>query len=126
MDWARYSLVTAGWQKLCEGTKGLRRKVWTWTKILILNIYVILSRFTHFFEISGQKSAILGQEVHYYMVYIAFYTELNWQICNYAQKRRICRGNSKYACYEHFMAIFALAERLPTPATLGHRNNYSH
>ena len=24
------------------------------------------------------------------------------------------------------MAIFALAERLPTPATLGHRNNYSH
>ena len=111
---------------MCEGTKGLRRKVWTWTKILILNIYVILSRFTHFFEISGQKSAILGQEVHYYMVYIAFYTELNWQICNYAQKRRICRENSKYTFYEHFMAIFALAERLPTPATLGHRNNYSH
>ena len=29
---------TAGWQKLCEGTKGLCRKVWTWTKILSPNI----------------------------------------------------------------------------------------
>ena len=111
-----------------EGTKGLRRKVWTRTKIY-LRYFVAILRFVAIhtlFEISGQKSAILGQEEHYYMVYIAFYTELNWQICNYAQKRRICRGNSKYAFYEHFMAIFALAERLPTPATLGHRNNYSH
>ena len=62
VDWVRYSLVTAGWQKLCEGTKGLRRKVWTWTKILsltyaILSRYYDLSRFAHFFEISGQKSA---------------------------------------------------------------------
>ena len=31
------------------------------------------------------------------MVNIAFYAELNFQICNYAQKRRICRENSKYA-----------------------------
>ena len=35
------------------------------------------------------KTVLLGQEVHYYMVYIAYFTELNLQICDYAQKRRI-------------------------------------
>ena len=39
----------------------------------------------------------LGQEVQYGMVYIAYHTELDLQICNYAQKWRICRENSKYA-----------------------------
>ena len=34
----------------------------------------------------GSKKVFLGQEVHYYMVYIAYFTELNLQICNYAQK----------------------------------------
>ena len=52
------------------------------------------------------------------MVYIAYFTELILQICNYAQKQRICRENSKYALDENFMAIFALAEMLPTSATL--------
>ena len=33
-----YSPSFAGWQKLCEGTKGLRRKVWIWTKILSPNM----------------------------------------------------------------------------------------
>ena len=91
----------AGWQKLCEGLKGLRRKVWTQTKILSPNIrYFVanwdLSRFTHFLEIFGQKKCLfrsktvfLGQEVHYSMVYIAYFTELNLQIWDYAQKRRI-------------------------------------
>ena len=37
----------------------------------------------------GSKTAFLGQEVHYYMVYIAYFTELNLQICDYDQKRRI-------------------------------------
>ena len=32
--------------------------------------------------------------------------------------RRICRENSKYAPNESFVAIFVLAERLPTSATL--------
>ena len=40
--------------------------------------------------------------VHYYMVYITYYTELNLQIRNYAQKRRICRENSKYTPDEFF------------------------
>ena len=37
----------------------------------------------------GSKTVFLGQEVHYYMVYIEYFTELILQICNYAQKRRI-------------------------------------
>ena len=32
------------------------------------------------------KSHVL-QEVHYYMVYIAYFTELNLQNCDYVQKR---------------------------------------
>jgi len=81
-----------------------------------------LSRFTHFLEIFGKnalfwsKRVFLGQEIHYYMVCIAYFTRLNWQICNYAQKR--CRKKRKYAFDENFHAIFALAELLPTSATL--------
>ena len=52
------------------------------------------------------------------MVYIAYYTELNLQNGNNAQKQRICRGNSKNAPDEIFLGIFALAQRLPTSATL--------
>ena len=39
----------------------------------------------------GSKTVFLGQEVHFYMVYIAYFIELNLQICDYAQKRHICR-----------------------------------
>ena len=35
----------SGWQKLREGTEGLRRKVWTRTKILSPNLCAILSRY---------------------------------------------------------------------------------
>ena len=48
----------------------------------------------------------LGQEVHYYMVYIAYFTELNSKIWEYAQKRRICRENCKYALDERFHGHF--------------------
>ena len=37
----------------------------------------------------GSKTVFLGQEVHFYMVYIAYFTELILQICDFAQKRRI-------------------------------------
>ena len=50
------------------------------------------------------------------MVCIAYYTEFNVQICNYAQKQRIYRGNRRLT--KVFMVIFALAEILPTSATL--------
>ena len=68
---------------------------------------------TQFLEIFGQKkclfgskSVFLGQEVHYYNVYIAYLTELNLQICDYAQKQRICREICKYAFEENFYGCF--------------------
>ena len=51
------------------------------------------------------------------MVYIAYFTELNLQICDYAQKRSICCKNFEYS--QNFMAIFAFDQGLPTSATLG-------
>ena len=75
-----------------------------------------------FWETLGKKVIfwvrVLGQEVHYYMVYIAYYTELNLQICNYVQKRRICREIANTRLTKVFVASFALVERLPTSATL--------
>ena len=99
-----------------RGTGGPRRKVWSWTKILSPKIrYFVankdLSRFTHFLEIFGQKKCLfgskivfLGQEVH--LVYIAYFSELNLQIRDYAQKQRICRENCKYALDESFHGHF--------------------
>ena len=40
------------------------------------------------------------------MVYSTYYTELNLQICNYAQKWRICYKNSKYEFDENFYDHF--------------------
>ena len=60
----------------------------------------------------------LGQEVHYYMVNIAYFIELILQFCDYAQKRRICRENCKKRLTKICMAIFAPDERLPSSATL--------
>ena len=40
------------------------------------------------------------------MVYIAYFTELNLQICDYAQKRHICRENCKYALDKNFHGHF--------------------
>ena len=72
-----------------------------------------MSRFTHFLEIFGQKKCLfgsktvfLGQKVHYYMVYIAYFIELILQICDCAQKRRIWRENCKYAFDENFRCHF--------------------
>ena len=80
---------------------GPRRKVWTRKKTLS-RTHAILSRIKicrdlrNFWRSLGKKSAFLGQkkvflgqEVLYYMVYIAYFTELILQICDYAQKRRI-------------------------------------
>ena len=50
----------AGWQNLCEGTKGLRRKVWTRTKISSTNIryFVVILRFVAIFAVFGRLGAI--------------------------------------------------------------------
>ena len=68
--------------------------------------------------ILGSKTVFLGQEVHYHMVHIAYHTELNMQIRNSEQKRRICRENRKYAPDEIALATFTLDERLSISATL--------
>ena len=54
----KWGISETVWQKLHGSTGGTRQKVWTWTKILSPNI------------------RYFGQKVHYYMVYIAYYTHL--------------------------------------------------
>ena len=115
---------------MCEGTKGRRQKVDTQTKILSPNIryFVAILRFVAIYALFGNLRAkevpfgsnkvFFGQEVHYYMVYFAYYTEFNVQICDYAQKGHICRENRKYAHDENFDGHFCFRQRLPTSATL--------
>ena len=57
------------------------------------------------------KIMFLGQEVHYYMVYIAYFTELNLQFCDYAQKLCIFCENCKYAFDENFHVHFCLGRK---------------
>ena len=47
----------------------------------------------------GSKTVFFGQEVYYL-------TELNLQICDYAQKQRICRENCKHALDKNFHGHF--------------------
>ena len=61
----------------------------------------------------------LGQEVHYYMVYIAYFTELNLQICDHAEKNNAFDAKIVNTLLTKiFIAIFAPDERLPSSATL--------
>ena len=60
----------------------------------------------------------LGQEVHYYMVCIAYFTELILQICDYAQKDAFDAKIVNTRLTKIFIAIFAPDERLPSSATL--------
>ena len=69
------TLGGAGWQKLCKGMKGVRRK--GWTKISSTNIpyFVAILRFVAIFAVFGRFRAnkcffgtttvFLGQEVRY-------------------------------------------------------------
>ena len=66
----------------------------------------------------------LGQEVHYYMVYIAYFTELNLQICDYAQNDPFVAKIVNMRLTKIFVAIFAPDERLPSPATLKYKVLY--
>ena len=72
------------------------------------------------------KTVLLGQEVHYNMVYIAYFTELN-------RKFEIMRKNDALVAKivntrltKGFMSIFAPAESLPSPATLSENHSYKH
>ena len=71
----------------------------------------------------------LGQEVHYCMVYIAYFTELNLKICDYAQKRRICPENFKYTPDKNFHGHFCprrKAAKFCRPAHSFHRSYISY
>ena len=52
------------------------------------------------------------------MVYIAYFTELNLQICDYAQNDAFVAKIANTHLTKIFMAIFAPYERLPSSATL--------
>ena len=56
--------ISTGWQKMCEGLKGLRRKIWTQTKILSLNIryFVAILRFVVIYAVFGRLLALVGQK----------------------------------------------------------------
>ena len=78
-------------------------------------------RFVAIYALFGDlwsKKVFHGQEVHYYMVHIAYFNELNLRICDYAQKRRICRKFVNTRLTIIFMASFAPDEKLPSSATL--------
>ena len=60
----------------------------------------------------------LGQEVHYYVVYIAYFTELILQICNYAKNDAFDAKIVNTRLTKIIIAIFAPDERLPSSATL--------
>ena len=64
------------------------------------------------------KKVFPGEKVPYYMVHIAYYTELNIQICNYAQNDAFVAKIANTRLTKTFVAIFVLAERLPTSTTL--------
>ena len=80
-----------------------------------IKIYCDLRTFCKTF---GQKQVFGSNAVFLGHIYIACYTELNLQICNYAKKQRICCKIVNTRLPKICMAIFALAERLPTSATL--------
>ena len=59
-----------------------------------------------FWKTLGKISAFLRSNTVFIWQEIAYSSELNLQICNYAQNRRICRKISKYTPDEHFDAHF--------------------
>ena len=87
----KFRMNVPGWQKLCEGTKGLRRKVWTRMNISRPSIrYFVpisdLSWFWCFLEDLGAKkffgttAVFLGQGVYYGMYCILHWIKFaKWQ-----------------------------------------------
>ena len=94
--------------------KGLHRKVWNLEPLHTLFCRDIkICRNLHTFRkflakkcFIGSKAVFLGQQVDFYMVYSAYFTELNLQFCKYAQKRHICRKIIKYASDDNFYGHF--------------------
>ena len=70
------------------------------------------------FCVFWSKTAFLGKELHYYKVFIAYCSELKWQICNYGQNSAFVAKIANTRLTKILIAFFALAEKLPTSATL--------
>ena len=64
----------------------------------------------------GSKTVFLGQKVEYNMAYIAYYIELNLQVCKMRKNDPFDAEIANMSQTKIFMASFALAER--HPATL--------
>ena len=81
-----------GWQKLCGGTGGPPLKsldldenfkpehTLFCRKLRFVAIYALFGDLCAKKVPFWVKTVLLGQEVHYYMVYIAYFTELNSKI----------------------------------------------
>ena len=82
---------------LCTFWKNMGKKMPSWVKK----------------SVSWAKSALL-----YYTVHITYYTELNMQICNYAQNDAFVTKMGTTRRTKSFVAIFALAGRQSSSATL--------
>ena len=84
-----------------------------------MRYFVAISRFvpfTHFLENGFRsKTVFLGHAMHYYMVFNACFTEFDLQICK--DDAFVAKIENKRLT-NIFMRTFALAERLPTSATL--------
>ena len=99
-------------QKKKKKKFGLGRNFLAGTYAILLQIKICRNLLTFWRSLGkkkcqiGSKTVFLGQEVHYNMVYIAYFTDLNLQICDYAQKQRNCRKNCKYAFDENLHGHF--------------------
>ena len=81
-------------------------------------IYSLLEIFGQKKCLFGSKTVFLGQEVHYYMVNIAYFTE---SFCKFAITRKNDAFDAKIVntrWTKILVAIFAPDERLPSSATL--------
>ena len=81
-------------------------------------IYALYGRFGEKSTFFGTTKVFHGQELHYYMVYIAKYAEFD---CKFAVTRKNDAVATKIAnmgLTKILEGIIALAERLPTSATL--------
>jgi len=143
-DFSEFSELQGG--RSCAGARvapaekfGLGRKFLARTYAILSRIKICCNLRTFWRPLGkrkclfGSKTVFLGQEMLYYMVYIAYFTELILQICDYAQKRRIWRENCKYALDENFHCHFCSrrkAAKFCHPATLhlrpGQRGLWHH
>ena len=120
-----------GWQKLCEGTQGLRRKVWTGTKILSPNIryFVGMLRFVVIYTLFGnlwaKQKLFFGQKQCFLDKKYTVSLNILHIILNKMSGFVITRKNDAFVAKivnmrltKICMPIFAHAERLQTSTIL--------